>query len=324
MLLHLREGRGRLTYGDVYHFQHGQFAERLESLHMYLAGALALTEQDLYMPTFGLLRSALEHHVQDHLLFLANRYKVTIEDVSDDKLRDWQAAIDEGRAGFEDILEVRRVGQDTAEVVRSGPHFTEGGKGPDAPSLSSYYLVMFEQFDPFTGGRRAQDYIGDWPYRDETRRRWAASAAKTWRTKLTWQQLTENLRLNGFYTDSELARWYVHFSFLSAFTHPSPRAVEAIYGHNSPKRYGYDHFASELALLYIITVARLELEIFEEMSGREPKVGLDGWDDVRQDIVISKAIASHLWFPTGSPLVRPGPASELSGDEKGSVARIVG
>lgn len=77
--------------------------------------------------------------------------------------------------------------------------------------------------------------------------------------------------------------------------------MEAIYGHNSPKSYGYDHYASELALLYIITVARLELEIFEEMSRREPTVGLDGWDEVRADIDMSTAVSSHLWFPSGSP-----------------------
>jgi hypothetical protein len=101
---------------------------------------------------------------------------------------------------------------------------------------------------------------------------------------LAWPQLKENVRLNRFYSDIELARWEVHYSFLSAFTHPTARAVELVYGHNSPKDYGYDHFASELGLLYIITIARLELEIFEEMTSREPRVRLADWDDVRRDM----------------------------------------
>jgi hypothetical protein len=301
LLRHLRDSQSHLAHGpDVYYWQHGQSAERLESLAMYLTGALVLVRHELYMPAFGLLRSALEHHTQDHLLFLANRYMVTYRNVSYERLREWQEAISEGRKGYEDVLDVRRVGKTAVEVVRSGPHFQDESKGPDAQSISILYGVL-EHYDPFTGGKWAQDFIGDWSYRDDSRHRQAKKAADTWRERLTWQALVENLRLNAFYTEKELARWYVHFGFLSAFTHPTPRAVEAIYGHNSPKRYGYDHYASELALLYILTIARLELDAFARMTTREPVVGLAGWDEVTADMAIGEALASHLWFPTGRP-----------------------
>ncbi len=296
---HLRLVPDRLDHGEVMHHQHAQFAERVWSLSLYLQGTLALVERDLYMPAFAVLRSALEHHVQDHLLFLGSRYTATIKDVSDETLAEWQQAIADGRDDFAAVLEVRRKGKTGAEIVRSGPHFTGEAQGPGAPSLSVYYGIIFDHFDPFTGGKSVQEFIGEWPFLDKGRR--AARAADMWSRNLVWRQLKENLALNEFYSEAELARWEVHFSFLSAFTHPTARSLNIIFGHNSPKVVRYDHYASELALLYVTTVARLELDVFERMSQQQPRVGLIAWDAVRTDIDRGRVLASHLWFPQGSP-----------------------
>jgi len=62
------------------------------------------------MPAFANLRAALEHHVQDHLLFLANRYKLPSSLASSDEtFADWENAIDEGREEFANVLNVRRL-----------------------------------------------------------------------------------------------------------------------------------------------------------------------------------------------------------------------
>lgn len=285
---------------DVSYLQHMQFGERLWSLQTYLQGALAEVDHDLYMPAFANLRTALEHHVQDHLLFLGNRYKAKVSDVSDETLADWLRAIEEGRKDFAGILEVRRVGRDQAEVVRSGPHYTGGEQSLGAPGLSIYYRITFD-YDPFTGGKSAQEFIGEWPHAEDAHRRWAVQAAETWGRFLSWRQLKANLLLNEFYTEKELARFEVHFGFLSAFTHPTMRALEIVYGHNLPAALRYDHYASELALVYVITIASLELEAFEEMTRQEPRVALTDWDGVRADIERGEQLSSHLWFPRGAP-----------------------
>ena len=294
--------RGRLVpTEDVTHQQHAEFGERTWSLHVYLQSALSLLDDDFYMPAFTTLRAALEHHVQDHLLFLGNRYKAAAQDVSDETLAEWQQAIAEGREDFKGILAVRRVGGDRVEVVRSGPHYTGGDQGPGAPGLSIYYNIVFDRYDPFTGGKKAQDFIGQWPHSADAHQRWAAQAAETWGRFLTWRQLMANLRLNEFYTERELAQLEVHYSFLSAFTHPAVRGLKAVLGRNMPTGLHYDHYVSELILLYVITLARLELEVFEEMTRREPVVNLAGWNEVRTDIERGESLASHLWFPRGSP-----------------------
>lgn len=299
---HLGVARERLVpVEDVTYEQHVEFGERIWSLHIHLQGALVLLDHDLYIPAFTTLRAALEHHVQDHLLFLGNRFKATAQDVSDETLAEWQQAIAEGREDFKGILAVRRLDHDRVEVVRSGPHYTGGDQGPEAPGLSIYYGIVFDRHDPFTGGKKAQEFIGQWPHSQDARHRWAAQAAEIWGRFLSWRQLTANLLLNQFYTERELARFEVHYSFLSAFTHPTVRGLKAVLGRNMPTMLRYDHYVSELILLYVISIARLELEVFEQMTRREPVVNLAGWDEVRADTERGESLASHLWFPRGSP-----------------------
>src|SRR3989442_1074628 len=76
---HLGVARERLApVEDVTYGQHLEFGERTWSLYVYLQGVLALTDHDLYIPALSTLRSALEHYVQDHLLFLGNRYNAIV------------------------------------------------------------------------------------------------------------------------------------------------------------------------------------------------------------------------------------------------------
>jgi hypothetical protein len=300
---HVATAKGRIVpRADVAHDQHFQFGKRLSLLHTYLSAALLEVDHDLYMPAFVNLRTALEHHVQDHLLFLANRYKPPVlTGVSDDTLADWQNAIEEGREGFASVLQVQRVGRGTkVEVIRSGPHYVGGEQGLDAPALSVYYQLMHD-YDPFTGGKNAQDFIGRWQHSKDAQRRWAAQTAETWREFLHWPALMAYLLLNEFYKEKEIARFNVHYGFLSAFTHPTMRGRDIVYGRNPPTTLRYDHYTSELILLYIITIARLELESFEEMSRQEPPVNLAGWDEVREDMERGEVLAAHLWFPRGAP-----------------------
>jgi hypothetical protein len=49
------------------------------------------------------------------------------------------------------------------------------------------------------------------------------------------------------------------------------------------------------------TLARLELEVFGEMAGRESVVALEGWDEVTQDVVDASRLTQYLWFPRARP-----------------------
>jgi len=74
-----------------------------------------------------------------------------------------------------------------------------------------------------------------------------------------------------------------------------------VYGRNSQGAVRYDHYASELSLLYINILACLELQVLEAMAGREPQVAIYRWTQVQTDIQRSRSVADHLWFPDGRP-----------------------
>jgi hypothetical protein len=285
----------------VAHYQHDLFAERAASLALHLTAVLRLTEQALYPSAFSVTRTVLEHQVLDHLYFLSARYKVLYRNISDETLADWQTQAAQRHPGTEDIISIERQGGNV-EVIRSGPHFTGGLRGPGAPSLSRYYGLL-DEFDPFEPPPRLQRHlVGSFVSSVTERETHAARQRRMWQRDLAWRALRENLALNGFYSEQELVRWDLHYGFLSAFIHPTPRAMEAIYGRSLPAiSPRYDHYASELILLYAHTFARLELEALETMASREPTVGLTGWDEIMADIDLSRAITEYFWFPRGEP-----------------------
>jgi hypothetical protein len=93
----------------------------------------------------------------------------------------------------------------------------------------------------------------------------------------------------------------VHYAFLSGFAHPSKRGYEAIFGGNTPDRMGmFDHYASELVLLYVIVLAAAEIEVYGRMARREPRLVLRDWDDVMSEVREAQSAASYFWFLSGA------------------------
>jgi hypothetical protein len=94
----------------------------------------------------------------------------------------------------------------------------------------------------------------------------------------------------------------VHYASLSGFAHPSKRGYESVYGRNHPDRMGaFDHYVSELCLLYVITLAAAELDAYGRMTRRRPVIGLSGWDDVMLDVREARFASSYFWFLGDGP-----------------------
>jgi hypothetical protein len=73
----------KLRPGSVHYAEHTVFADRCASLARYLDSAVGLAERSSYGPALALIRSALEHHYFDRLLFLGNRYLSVAKDVDE-------------------------------------------------------------------------------------------------------------------------------------------------------------------------------------------------------------------------------------------------
>ncbi len=290
-------GRRLQPEGNVSHVQHYDFAARALALRLYLKPALDLAANAEYMSAFAILRSALEHHLVDRLIFLATRYKTVHEGVPKadfDKLyADWKAK----KPALQYIVDLQWM-NGTVVIIQSGLHPESG----DSSITVSRFYFLLQDFDPFIGHPTQQEFLAQdfWP--EGQHKQYAEEQQGLYSRYLSWVQIKRNLGYNSLCSEEDLRRLEVHYTFLSAFVHSMQRAFELLYGRNRPADAPrYEHFASELVLLYINKIAASELMALQEMSRRSPTVGLREWDTVEARISIADAAASHLWFPGDPP-----------------------
>lgn len=292
--------------GDVSHGQHYDFAERTLNLSLYLRSAMASLRLHIYPGCYALLRAALEHQLMDRLLFLGDRYKRRCVGVSRAKADEMKAQWQAGEDGTHDILHVEwsehknQQGVGELIIIRSGVHET-GNVTTGARTLSYFYVLLFlQRYDPFAPHSRDENVM-EHPFADdEALDRWAAENRAIYK-QTRWSTLKENLLLNELNTEADLTILGVHYRFLSAFIHPYPTAYDDVYGRNRPSGAPrYDHYNSELSLLYLVRIATEELLDFKRMTEHEPQVGLSGWTEIEYWIAQGRALTDHLWLP-GSP-----------------------
>ena len=74
---------------------------------------------------------------------------------------------------------------------------------------------------------------------------------------LRWPDIIDNIRANKCHSDADILRISVHYRFLSAFVHPLTDQHDLLYGRNHTEKR-FDHYSSELILLYINFFAAYE------------------------------------------------------------------
>lgn len=300
LLTPLKDFRRHIVPGRIAHMQHDDFAERALSLSLYLSSAVDLARRDQYLPAFAVLRSALEHHLTDQLLFLATRYKQVFVDVKKETYQEWMRAWEAGESGTETIISIEYQTNNTT-VIRSGPHATDETGKRQRRAISIYYFLLRE-FDPFVGRAQEQQHLSRGFSSLQHRIEHATEQQQVYGRSLRWDRIKDNLSYNRLCSMTTLRQLEVHYRFLSAFVHPVPAAFDEVYGRNRPSGAPrYDHYASELVLLYAIKIASEELKALKRMAGRAPRIRLADWDRVEAAIRIADARAEHLWFPGGRP-----------------------
>jgi len=289
---------GPAKVGYVQHMQH---AERSRMLADHLRGILVLSEARHYAAAFVLARTALEHHLVDRLVFLANRWMVV-----NDGFKAGDASAEEARlaalkAGTRpDIVRWWYEPKSGSMHVIIRGRYREGHIGRGW-TLSPYYFRI-DQFDPFAVQKSAQGKVATGFQDPESIAAWAAGSAATWSQHFTYRNLRKNLDINYLLRPRLGVQVDVHYAFLSAYVHGAKKAHELVYGHNIPNNLGdFDHFASELALLYVIVIAAAELEVFGRMAHRSPRLPLHDWHAVTSEVAMARAASNHFWFLSGEP-----------------------
>ena len=251
----LRGLSGRLQHAnDIEYAQHGDFADRARNLAVYLRAALLLASTDAYAPAFALVRTALEHMLVDHLVFSGQRHVRIIVGVDDTTWTEWQRQRTAGER-FTQVLDWVRK-KDTVEITYKGlPSAPD--EGGQSYIISPHYRLL-RQYQPYLGPPSAQAEFDDGIGEPEHDRQFAKKNELIYRTYLSWSSIKRNLISNSFADDATIRRLEVHYRFLSAFVHPLADVTDVAYGRNNFNIPSYDHYSSELVLLYVIVALRHE------------------------------------------------------------------
>jgi hypothetical protein len=111
-----------------------------------------------YMPAFAVVRSALEHHLVDQLLFLGRRYRRVVADMKRTDFDAWRHAWKSRKTGTETVTRLGWISKATAligsvKVVQTGIHQHGGRIGRFARALSIYHLLLRDHNPPLARPR---------------------------------------------------------------------------------------------------------------------------------------------------------------------------
>jgi hypothetical protein len=265
----LVDGLGaRLLVGDTHYGQHDDMAARARALGHHLDAAVRLAEVNSYPSSLALLRVCLEHQLLDDLIFRGRRLVQLVTEVTAERWGEWQDQRESGADWTRDILDWSfNSRKGTVRILREGMYSDPDEHG-HRWSISVYYFLV-QQYDalgPRPSEAEAPSTGFPWPPGEATV--YARDNRGLYETYLKWASVRENIVSNGFETERDMARIDVHYRCLSSYIHPISDRQDATYGRNRSWPQ-YDHYASELILLYVITFAMREIRSFMMMCRLE-------------------------------------------------------
>jgi len=271
------------------YYQHTQYAERCRVLGDHLRGILDLSARYWYAAALAGTRTALEHHLIDRLLFLADRWVAEIP-VKAENVQTEEARLAALKAGMRlDFVSWRyRKVQGIIDLVirHSAP-------------VSPYYFWVY-QYNPFRVKKKVASRVA-MGFRDpDVEQKSAKKSRDEWDRRFTIGSLQKNLEANRLLRGRVGVQVDVHYAFLSAFVHSVQQAYDRVHHRNTPIGT-FDHYASELVLLYVVALAAAELEIFGRMAKRDPRLQLLEWATVQAEITAAREASSYFWFLSGEP-----------------------
>lgn len=301
MLTRLEDLHALSVHGPTMHMQHVDHAKRARQLVDHLRGVLALSDARRYPSALVLVRAALEHHLMDRLIFLARRHVETYAGIKKEQVAAEEAKLAALQAKRPDL---ERWWWDSSgmNVVWRGYHSNRAKKGRG--QIISPYYFRIDEFDPFTGGRKHAAKVASPFWRKKHRQEWAAESAAVWERYFVHGRVMKAIEANHLLPGRMRMQVDIHYAFLSGYAHPSKRGYEEFHGLNHPDRLGdFDHYGSEIALLYVVTLAAAELDIFMRMARRRPRLSLRDWDAIVAEIRDARLASSYFWFLGREPQV---------------------
>jgi hypothetical protein len=279
---------------------HRDLAERTEQLASHLEATLVLAEEARFPSAFVVARTALEHHLLDRLLLLADRYEEILTPPDSGVLgeleRTWHEKSEQWTREVV-TLERTRSGR-SLKLVRLGHNVRDDG-GNVREQISPYWVAM-EHHDAFLGHPDVQALtVSPFASLDE-REDWARHNQALYGAFLRWGSICSNLELSHLASRAEIVQLQVHYAFLSAFTHATTSGYEVVRQAfpNSPPAA---HLLGELALLYVATIAVVEMRSWAAYIDGRPRL-LRPLDSAVTELANRAGeVTAYFWFLGGEP-----------------------
>lgn len=284
----------RIRSGDTHYQDVMDMADRVRGLAMHLDSAVGLAAQLRYESALVLLRTGLEQCAVDWLLFLGKTLVQRYAGVEETKWQEWQADRAAGAEWTKTIRDWSRTKKGEVRIVREGM-FSEPDEHGNRVQISIYYFLL-DQYRP-TLGPPSSARVDDWAITRDELRHWASENEAIWRAYLTWSSLLTNLKENHLVDDVDAGRLAAHYRFLSGFAHPVVDQRDSAYGRRAGLGWPrFDHYSSELVLLYAITLGTLEVRNFIASLSRRAGLTIADHDSVDEALGQAESTTSYFWF----------------------------
>lgn len=288
-----------LEWHGTEYFEVREKADRVRGLGSHLAGATRLMDEFRYESALALIRTSLEQAVVDWLLFSGKTYVRRYRRVTDETWARWQADRAAGVEWTRTIKDWTRYRSGDVRVLHEGL-FSEPDEQGERQQISIYYFVVLEQYQPAVGPPSQQvddGLIG----RDELRQL-ADENRALWEVYLTWKSMLTNLQDNALIDEDDAGRLAAHYRFLSGYAHPVADQRRAIYGRQADFDWPqYDHYSSELVLLYAIALGVLEARNFLESVADRPGLSITDLEQIMSALDMAEARIGYFWFLGSKP-----------------------
>ncbi|HVV37558.1 MAG TPA: hypothetical protein VHC63_13190 [Acidimicrobiales bacterium] len=276
-----------------------EFAARTERLAGHLRAVLNLASAELFPSALVVCRTALEHHVLDRLLLLANRYRLDFPtDADEDRdrlLAEWEAQEGDWTKQVESLAPTKRG----LRLVRRG-HAVINPEGDVVEQISPYWLAM-EHYDALAGHPSTQEQLLR-PFRElEDSVKWAKTSQQLYSEYFKWGALCDNLELNDLASADEILQLQVHYRFLSAFTHATNTGYNVAHRDVRPNSPSATHLLSELALLYVAVVASAQIDTWAAFLAKRSERLRPLGAEVAKIAETARQRIGYFWFLGGKP-----------------------
>jgi len=277
----LKRLRSDVQWGDSQWMQDIEILDFIRIQTLSLQNAEKNTIEGYYRDAYHLIRMVFEAYFVLRLISTCEKYPFRIEikrTRGDSSLEDAKnRTVEKAKKHFGSrLITTYMEDKNTLLCVLRGIRVVDD-KGNDTGVVVPFYYHAWHDFRPVEYHLKRETLQDKLPTLRFLTGEWASATKKVkgeltknygalYKYFLTFDKILENLRLNGVLNQKTTTRVLVHYNFLSNFTHSTSDSISIVrerkFHQLSPRGLDilYDHYLSELALLYVCHLLSMHLE----------------------------------------------------------------